>query len=479
MDDDGNAPNGRIGNIKSTKATEDNNKKKFSTRSSRRRRRRRSSPSSSSHQHVDDDDEMEHGVDPDFIAVDLTGNLPVDIDNDEWSDDSGNDNENDDDDGSPDGSLGKRKRKENTSTKRKSQPTKHIPAPPSAVAAGATHVTNNNNKAGASVPKNFVQCPICSKTVPEFYINSHVDSCLRRSQNGDMPSPSQPPPLPTSRLGPGPGVVGCHTYNDNNNNNNSNGKEADISISSGNPENSFQPLPVPPKLAPALATDKSLRGMLKKYSLPVEGKKPELLDRYNKFRLAVELANDRGEPTSYDRLVKKAMKVAVSTERQKPGLLAPLLFQGKECHHYHHNSIPSSSGGGGGMLQHPSSSVGAALGGGVGGGAHENSIPLTGYSFKEMIEVTRKRDAARKVRLAQQQQQSEGDEHQKEQDVCTSQPRNDDEEEGKKPSPQLENMQNNTTSSAATNAAAIQAKKQLVEETLMGIDPEELDDWGI
>ena len=477
MNDDANATNGGRGNSKSTKATEDNNPKKFSTRSSTRRRRRLS-PSSSLHQHDDgDDDEKEHRVDPDFITVDLTGGSPADSNNDEWSDDSDSDSEEDDGDGgSPDGSLGKRKRRENASTKRKSQPTKNIPAPQSD-AAGGTHITNNN-KAGGSVPKNFVQCPICSKTVPEFYINSHVDSCLRRSQNGDMPSPSQPPPLPTSRLGSGTGVVGCHI--NNNKNNNSNGKEAGISIFSVNPDKSFQPLPVPPKLAPALATDKSLRGMLKKYSLPVEGKKPELLDRYNKFRLAVELANDRGEPTSYDRLAKKAMKMAVSTERQKTGLLAPLLFQGREGHlQHHHNSRPSSSsgrGGGGGMLQDPSSSVGAALGG---GGAHENSIPLTGYSFKELIEVTRKRDAARKVRLAQQQQQQQSEEdEQKEQDVCTSQPRNgDDEEEGKKP--QLENMQNNTTSTAATNAAAIQAKKQLVEETLMGIDPEELDDWGI
>lgn len=472
--DDNNTPNGGRGNPRITKGTTDNRKKRVSTQRSSRRRRR-SSPSSSLHQHDEDDDEKEHGLDPDFVVVDLTGGSPSG-NNNEWSDDSGRDSENENgNNGSPDGSLGKRKRRKNTSTKRKSQPTKHIL--PSDTDAGTTHINNNSKKAGvgAAVPKNFVQCPICSKTVPEFYINSHVDSCLRRSQNGDVPSPSQALPLPSSRLGPGLVGIGvvCHNYNKNN------GKEADASMPI-NPEKSFQLLPVPPKLAPALATDKSLRGMLKKYGLPVEGKKPELLDRYNKFRLTVELANDRGEPTSYDQLAKKVMKMAASTERQKPGLLAPLLLQGREGHHHHHNSRPSSSsGGGGGMLQHPSSSLGAAFGG---GGPHDNSIPLTGYSFKELIEVARKRDAARKARLAQQQQQqqSEEDERQQEQDVCTSQPRNNDEDEGKKPSPQLENMQNNRRSTAATNAeVAIHAKNQLVEETLMGIDPEELDDWGI
>ena len=153
-------------------------------------------------------------------------------------------------------------------------------------------------------PPGFVRCPVCSKTVPGFYINSHVDQCLAGTASD------------------APAAAGGHE------------QQQRRQQQQAGP---FEPLAVPAKLVPSLATEKSLRQLMKRYSLPTEGKKKvghgagragrqvplvldvaaaaaswllgaqtncvlclaiaarlqELLERYSKMRLAVEMANDK------------------------------------------------------------------------------------------------------------------------------------------------------------------------------------------
>lgn len=68
-----------------------------------------------------------------------------------------------------------------------------------------------------------------SRSVPRFYINSHVDQCLANAGG--------------QHCGPAGGT------------------------------STWLPLPVPAKIVPSFASEKSLRQMLKKYSLPTDGKK--------------------------------------------------------------------------------------------------------------------------------------------------------------------------------------------------------------
>ncbi|KAL4450627.1 hypothetical protein ABPG77_000983 [Micractinium sp. CCAP 211/92] len=116
----------------------------------------------------------------------------------------------------------------------------------------------------------------------------------------------------------------------------------------------FEPLAVPPKLVPSLATEKSLRQLLRKYCMTTDGKKKELLDRYSKLRLAVELANDKQERTTYKQLAKRV----AAQERQMAAV-----------------DLDSMS--------------------------DPAAIILTGCGYRELITVTRQRDAVRR-RLRQQ-----------------------------------------------------------------------------
>jgi len=158
------------------------------------------------------------------------------------------------------------------------------------------------------------------------------------------------------------------------------------------PEPPFDALAVPPKLVAALVTDKQLRAMLKRYGLASDGKKADLLERYNRFRLAVETANDREERTSYERL---AFRLAGQEKRKA----AASLLSSRTT------STPSGTiiecggfGGGAGIhgsvRQHiriesvPPGPEGATTGEG---------LTLTGWSFKELIAVCRARDRARKA----------------------------------------------------------------------------------
>lgn len=114
--------------------------------------------------------------------------------------------------------------------------------------------------ATAGCTTGFVQCPICSKAVPSFYINSHVDLCLLGGGGGDGSSQ------------PGKAVMGDAEAGVGNR------QLLSVSVAHQNeealvPGEPFRPLMVPPKVVPGLASEKSLRALLKKYSLPTEGKK--------------------------------------------------------------------------------------------------------------------------------------------------------------------------------------------------------------
>lgn len=187
----------------------------------------------------------------------------------------------------------------------------------------------------------FVDCPICKRSVPAFYINSHVDQCLVSTSENMVPKK----------------VV----------------KNSSTSLVTNEKERSGS-LTVPPKLVPTLVSEKSLRMALRKYGLPSDGRKPELLERYNRMRLAVETANDKGEAVSYAKVAHRVM----TQERQRAA--ASLLAQ-----------TDSMSG----PLVKPAPVVE--------GTAADSSnydertyVVGPGASFKELVAVTKARDAARK-----------------------------------------------------------------------------------
>lgn len=114
------------------------------------------------------------------------------------------------------------------------------PPPPQQQAPG-TMVTAEGG--GAPLP-GFVRCPVCNKAVPAFYINSHVDQCLAGGQE------------------PAAGVGGGGTA-----------PAGRQKLQQGVAAEPFEPLAVPVKLVPNLASERSLRQLLKRYSLPTDGKK--------------------------------------------------------------------------------------------------------------------------------------------------------------------------------------------------------------
>jgi hypothetical protein len=131
---------------------------------------------------------------------------------------------------------------------------------------------------------------------------------------------------------------------------------------------------VPPKLVGVLTTEKSLRGLLRRYGLPADGKKDAMMERYQALRLAVETANDRQERTSYERL---AQRVATAGRQRAAA------------------SLLGGNGGGGGVpLARRAGTAGSGGGGGGGGGT------LAGSSFAELIAATKARDAARRAARA-------------------------------------------------------------------------------
>lgn len=140
----------------------------------------------------------------------------------------------------------------------------------------------------------------------------------------------------------------------------------------------FKPLIIPPKIVGSLTSDKSLRDMLKKYSLQTDGKKNELIERYNKFRLEVQTANDREEKVTYARIAQRVS----AQEKQRAAM--SLLRSSTQV-----NKI------GGDLISGVKKSTGADF-----VGADGLPIILTGSSFKELIAVTKARDAARRAARA-------------------------------------------------------------------------------
>ena len=295
-----------------------------------------------------------------------------------------NEEADDDDEFSPSPPLKKKHRSSN------SQQQRH---PPPASAAGGSSGSKPIAAPGAvaGTPQGFVPCPICAKSVPSFYINSHVDSCLNSGGGGggsggfasgsegqdglptstttknttDLPQPIPPPPLqtlnPKSNLVPKP------------------------------QPGPYIPLIVPPCLVPALATDKTIRTALKKYSLPTDGKKSEMFDRYSQFRFAVLTANDRQERTSYNKIAQRV----VALERQRAA--AALLGGGGSGSG---RNISSGKLGGNNTL---SSSLNRTL---INQKINKTNkskqrtgdpTVLQGDSFEELIAVTKARDAARRA----------------------------------------------------------------------------------
>ncbi|KAL4516507.1 hypothetical protein Ndes2526B_g05104 [Nannochloris sp. 'desiccata'] len=263
---------------------------------------------------------------------------------------------------------------------------------PSAGAAAGRGITPAG---AASTAQGFVPCPICAKSVPSFYINSHVDACLNSggglaSGSGGFGSEELDPGVATDKHNatlplvppPAPAQLAAARITENKSN-----------LRASKPPSPRQcphiPLAVPPCLVPALASDKIIRAALKKYNLPSDGKKSEMFDRYSQFRTAVLTANDRQERTSYNKIAQKM----AAQERQRAA--AALL-------------------GGGGAK--------SAVGGGLrqGNGTHKQSSALNnnsknknnekrvcgdptvlqGDSFEELIAVTKARDAARRAARA-------------------------------------------------------------------------------
>lgn len=223
----------------------------------------------------------------------------------------------------------------------------------------------------SDTPSGFVRCPVCSKAIPSFFINAHVDLCLAGGSHvaktagaaaGVATVGDRQPPVPTIAAGP------------------------------------FQPLAVPAKIVPSLTSEKSLRQLLRKYCLPSDGKKKELLDRYSKLRLAVEMANDKQVLVSYEQLAKRL----AAQERQMAAvqLLQPV------------GSAAAAAATGTGASRKPAAVSAAAVGGslltprsGAGAAAIQPddssidaaTITLVGCSFDELIAVTRRRDRARRA----------------------------------------------------------------------------------
>lgn len=108
-----------------------------------------------------------------------------------------------------------------------------------------------------------MECPICKKNVHYMYLNSHIDECLVNGNSSE------------TRFGTGDGSSG---------------------------QDCWKPLQVPPKILGNFTNDKTIKASLKKYGLSCEGKKSELLERYSSFRTEVEIANDKREVTTYEKL---------------------------------------------------------------------------------------------------------------------------------------------------------------------------------
>ena len=242
--------------------------------------------------------------------------------------------------------------------------------------------------AGAPIPQGFVECPVCSKAVPTFYINSHMDACLAGDGGGGGGQKQQKEASPNAIMRHGSG--------------NSTGNKAPpshphpqtaplVEKSSKNQEKEqkpFVPLALPPVLLPTIASDKTVRLLLKRFSLPTDRKKADMVDLYSSFRLAVATANDRQEATTYERLARQV----VAKERQRAMAVMQAPTTALMAHHQQQNRIKRngySTGGGGGQHSNTDATDGTP--------PPPDAFELKNCSFEELIRVTKARDAAKKA----------------------------------------------------------------------------------
>lgn len=193
--------------------------------------------------------------------------------------------------------------------------------------------------------QSFMECPICKKNVHHMYLNSHIDECL---VNGNAE---------TLR-------------------NTANG-HADGSSA----QDSWKPLQVPPKILGNFANDKTIKSSLKKYGLSCEGKKSELLERYSSFRTEVEIANDKREVTTYEKIAfrvgkKQRYKAAATLLKTSVSNVGALPVKRKAGNHEHEVNEEDIANG---QWSHPRDIL-----------VPENA------SFAELIRTTKLRDTLRK-----------------------------------------------------------------------------------
>lgn len=214
----------------------------------------------------------------------------------------------------------------------------------------------------ALLVQTFVPCPICGKNVPSFYINSHIDQCLSHGNainNGNESNRSK----------------NCEK-NEDRKMTNAGGQELEVKTR----------LVVPPKLVGTLSSEKLLKTTLKRYGLPTDGKKSEMIDRYNKFRLEVETANDKQEITSYEKLARRV----AHKERQIAAASLLNTSISKSSKKMKKGSIYYSTTADG-VVEIADGPVQEKL-----EYHHPRDIELTGCTFEELIEVTKQRDALRR-----------------------------------------------------------------------------------
>lgn len=186
----------------------------------------------------------------------------------------------------------------------------------------------------------FVQCPICNEHVFNLVLNTHIDSCLAQGP-GKAPNAGNRPSA-----------------------------------------SAWKPLQVPPKLMANLTSEKTVRNSLRKYGIPAEGRKSDLLDRYNRFRMEVTIANDRQEHTTYEKIAWRVSK------KEKRKAAASLLRMDL------HPQQPSQK----------NRPVNDTAHHGIDAYSHPREVQTQGHSYQELIRVTKLRDAVRKKMREKQQE---------------------------------------------------------------------------
>ncbi|KAI3434470.1 hypothetical protein D9Q98_002547 [Chlorella vulgaris] len=221
--------------------------------------------------------------------------------------------------------------------------------------------------AAPDVPTGFVACPVCSRSVPRFYILEHVDSCLASGGATEQPTAGGS----NSRLG-------------------SAARPAAPSAAAAAAGSVFKPLAVPAKLVPSLTSEKALRAACKRYGLPLEGRKKDLLERYNTLRLLVEVANDKQEGITYERLAKRVV------QQQRQDAASKMLSGGcrQSAAHAQGSAQLQAAGVKLGGTQHAQGACAAPPGADEPLNAGE--VPF-GASYAQLVAATRSRDAARRA----------------------------------------------------------------------------------